>query len=151
MRKLRIGQLAKAAQVHVQTVRYYERRGLLPDPVRQASGYRLYSQEDVKQLRFIKRAQELGFSLREIKDLLTLRVDSSAVCSDVQRRATVKVQDIEQRIAALQQIKRALIELMSHCAADTVSQECIFLEILDSDDELFTNHAKENHEHATIQ
>ena len=137
MNQLTIGKLANAAQVNVQTVRYYERQGLLPEPTRRESGYRQYSQDDVKQLRFIKRAQELGFSLREIKELLALRVDSDTVCKDVWGRAAAKAQDIEQKIASLQEIKQALEELMSHCNTEVATRECIFLEILDSEDELF--------------
>jgi Hg(II)-responsive transcriptional regulator len=139
MTTLKIGQLARVANVNIDTIRYYERQGLLPEPIRQDSGYRQYSQDDVKQLRFIKRAQKLGFSLREIKELLALRVDSDTVCQDVQRRSTAKVEDIEQKIASLRQIQHALEELMARCTAEESADACVFLQILDSEEALFDN------------
>lgn len=108
METVTIGQLARRAQVHVETVRYYERRGLLPQPIRQWSGYRQYSQDDVTRLRFIKHAQRLGFSLKEIAELLSLRVDPDTSCRDVKHRAEAKLADIEEKIRTLEQIKNAL-------------------------------------------
>ncbi len=101
MKPLTTGQLAKQAQVNVETIRYYERRGLLPEPPRRWSGYREYSQADVAHLRFIKRAKELGFSLSEISELLSLRVDPDTTCDDVQQRTEIKIADIEAKIQTL--------------------------------------------------
>ena len=115
MRGLTIGQLAKRAQVNVETVRYYERR-LVPAPPRRESGYRQYSEDVTARIRFIKRAQELGFSLREISELLTLRTDSDNTCADVKRRAEAKVADIEARMRELQRVRDALTGLIAACA-----------------------------------
>jgi MerR family mercuric resistance operon transcriptional regulator len=83
MEILTIGQLAKQAGVNIETIRYYERQGLLPEPPRRASGYRQYSAEFVKRIQFIKRAQTLGFSLKEIAELLDLRIESDTACDQV--------------------------------------------------------------------
>lgn len=85
--RLTIGGLAKNGAVNVETIRYYERQGLLPEPPRSSSGYRVFSMESVARIRFIKRAQGLGFSLNEIKELLSLRVDPNSTTADVRRRA----------------------------------------------------------------
>src|SRR5215467_5078830 len=96
-----IGELAKSAGVNVETVRYYERRGLLPKPPRGASGYRLFPPEALRRLQFIRRAQELGFSLDEICELLALRMSPKARCAAVKARAEAKIADIESRISTL--------------------------------------------------
>ena len=83
METLTIGQLARQAEVNVETLRYYERRGLIPEPPRKESGYRQYPPDDLARIRFIKHAKELGFTLKEILDLLTLRVDPETSCDDV--------------------------------------------------------------------
>ena len=84
---MRIGAVAPRADVNIQTVRYYERRGLLPKPPRTESNYRLYSEDSVRRVRFVKRAQELGFSLKEIKELLALRINSRGTRAQVRERA----------------------------------------------------------------
>ena len=101
MKALTIGHLAKEAGVNLETVRYYERRGLLPRPPRSPSGYRLFPAESRKRLRFIRRAQELGFSLREIRELLSLRLAHSTDGAAVRRRAEAKLADIEAKLANL--------------------------------------------------
>src|SRR6266849_851913 len=93
-----IGRLAKAVGVNVQTVRYYERRRLLSSTARTPSGYRVYGVEEVRRLRFIKNAQALGFTLHEIADLLSLRVNSAARCGDVQRRAQAKLAQVATKV-----------------------------------------------------
>ncbi|RMH60207.1 MAG: heavy metal-responsive transcriptional regulator, partial [Bacteroidetes bacterium] len=98
---MKIGDVAKRAGVNVQTIRFYERKGLMEAPPRTASGYRQYTGEAVRRIRFIKHAQELGFSLREIHELLSLRVDPHTTCADIQQYALEKVEDIERRIASL--------------------------------------------------
>lgn len=132
MKTLTIGQLAKQAQVNVETVRYYERRGLIPEPHRRESGYREYSQEAVACLQFIKRAKEMGFSLKEISDLLSLRVGPDATCGDVKRRAERKLADIEEKLQALQRMKKALTKLAAACRGRGPTSECPILEVLES-------------------
>lgn len=129
---LSAGKLAKAAMVNVETLRYYERRGLLPEPPRKASGYRVYPQSSVERLRFIKGAQALGFTLKEIQDLLDLRVDEQAHHTDVRQRAQEKVADIEHKIQALEAMKIALQELIEQCHGDGPMAECPILEALPS-------------------
>jgi MerR family copper efflux transcriptional regulator len=131
MRTLTIGRLAKEAGVNLETVRYYERRGLLPRPPRSESGYRLFPDESAGRLRFIRRAQELGFSLSEIRELLSLRVSRTAKRTDVRRRAEAKIADIEARIRSLHSMKRALHKLTRVCAGCGPIAECPILESLD--------------------
>lgn len=131
METLTIGQLAKNAGVNVETIRYYERRGLIPEPPRRESGYRHYGPDFVVRIQFIKRAQELGFSLNEIAELLALRVDSNTVCSDVKQRAEVKIADIEAKIQTLQQMKQALVTLVAVCNENGTTGECPILETLE--------------------
>jgi MerR family mercuric resistance operon transcriptional regulator len=116
--------------VHVETVRYYERRGLVPAPPRRQSGYRQYSEDVVARIQFIKRAQDLGFSLNEITELLSLRVDSHDACADVQKRAEAKIADVERRMRDLQQIKLALSDLVIACGERGPTGECPILEAL---------------------
>lgn len=110
-----IGELANRAGVNVQTVRYYERRGLLPDPRRRGTGYRAYTEGTLHRLRFIKRAQELGFTLAEIESLLGLRLRGSTTAAHVKARAEEKVAEIEKKIADLARIRDALKHLSGQC------------------------------------
>ena len=126
-----IGQLAERAGVNVGTIRYYERRGLLPEPPRSESGYRLYSQDIVARIQFIRRAKELGFSLREIGELLSLRVDPETTCGDVKGRAEAKIADIEEKIRALRRMKKALTQLTAACNGHGPTSECPILEALE--------------------
>jgi Hg(II)-responsive transcriptional regulator len=128
---LRTGEVAAQAGVNVQTLRYYERRGLLKEPERRQSGYREYPPDAVQLIRFIKRAQEIGFTLTEIEDLLRLRSDQRASCSDVRAAAQEKIDDIEQKIRSLRAMKRALGVLVSSCTSDGSTRECPILEALD--------------------
>ena len=128
---LRTGQLAAQAGVNVQTLRYYERRGLLEAPQRRASGYREYSPDAVRLIRFIKRAQELGFTLAEVEDLLRLRSSEDAACSEVRSAAEAKIGDIDHKIRQLRAMKRALGALVDSCAADGSPRHCPILEALD--------------------
>src|SRR5947208_5062987 len=98
MKPLTIGQLAPQGGVGIETVRFYERQGLLEEPARKESGYRQYTEDVVARLRFIRRAKELGFSLKEIAELIALRLDASTTCADVRERAQTKLADIEARI-----------------------------------------------------
>ncbi len=135
MPALTIGQLAKKARVHVETVRYYERRGLIPEPPRRWSGYRQYSQDDLARLQFIKRAQELGFALKEIAELLALRVDTATSCGDVKERAEVKIADVEAKIQALERMKKALKKLVASCSGRGPTNACPILEALETREE----------------
>lgn len=125
-----IGNLAKQSGVGVQTVRFYERKGLLPKPARRASGYREYEPEDAVRIRFIKRAQDLGFTLKEIHELLKLNGSSGkrgsmASCSDVKKKADDKLAEVEAKIKDLQRMKKTLRELSDACAeGDKAVSQC---------------------------
>jgi MerR family mercuric resistance operon transcriptional regulator len=112
---MKIGDIAGEAGVTVQTVRYYERRGLLPEPDRRPSGYREYAPEIVDRLHFIKRTQELGFTLSEIRELLELRLDPHTPAAAVKARAEAKIADIDHKLHDLQRIKHALVHLAGRC------------------------------------
>ena len=135
MTTLKIGQLAKAANVNIDTVRYYERRGLIPEPPRKESGYREYTQNYIARIRFVKRAQDLGFSLNEISELMDLRVDSQTVCSDVKKRTEAKVIDIEEKIQSLVRMKQTLTNLLEHCKSQEPTGECPILAMLDAEED----------------
>ena len=113
---LTTGEVAAKAGVNIQTLRYYERRGLLAEPERRPSGYREYSPDAVRLIRFIKRAQELGFTLAEVEDLLRLRNDQQIACSEVKSAAEAKIHDIDEKIRRLRAMKRALGTLTQSCA-----------------------------------
>ena len=130
MTGLTTSKLAKAAGVNVETLRYYERRGLLPEPPRRDSGYRMYPPENVERLRFIKGAQELGFTLDEISQLLTLRVDEEATAGDIRRQSQEKVAQIDAKIAALQHMRDALTNLIGQCHGEGPTSDCPILDAL---------------------
>ncbi|HKY36584.1 MAG TPA: MerR family transcriptional regulator [Polyangiaceae bacterium] len=131
---LKTGQVAAQAGVNVQTLRYYERRGLLREPKRRRSGYREYTADAVQIIRFIKRAQELGFTLTEIEELLRLRIDQHSACSEVRGAAEAKITDIEHRIDQLAAMSRALTLLVASCAVEGSPRQCPILEALDEDE-----------------
>src|SRR6266446_5390176 len=106
MEGLTTARLAHEGGVNVETIRYYERHGLLPTPPRTHSGYRIFSEDAVKRLRFIKHAQDLGFSLKEIKELLALRVKLGSSCADVRRKAETKIVDVDEKIQRYRRLKR---------------------------------------------
>ena len=132
MSTLSIGQLAKAAQVNLETIRYYERRGLLPEPPRNQSGHRRYPMEALLRTTFIKKAQSLGFSLMEIEELLSLRVTPGSTCGDVKRRVQAKVHEVDQKISELQRIRGALYVLAERCTGAGPVGLCPILEALDT-------------------
>jgi MerR family copper efflux transcriptional regulator len=136
MMSMKIGEVADRGGVNLQTIRYYEREGLLPQPPRLPSGYRVYTQPTVRRVRFIKRAQELGFTLAEIRELLSLRLDHERDRSEVRAIAEAKVADIEQKIRALSSMKEALVRLTEHCSGHGPASECPILESLDSDEDI---------------
>jgi MerR family mercuric resistance operon transcriptional regulator/MerR family gold-responsive transcriptional activator of gol and ges genes len=130
-----IGRLAKAAGVNIQTVRYYERRRLLAPTARTLAGYRVYGEEAVRRLRFIKNAQALGFTLEEIAGLLRLRVDSTARCGDVQRRAEGKLAKVAAKLKDLQAMARVLRQLIQSCQSGQPTDRCPILKSLEQGNE----------------
>jgi MerR family copper efflux transcriptional regulator len=128
------GQTAKAAGVGVETLRFYERKGLLPRPTRRTSGYRVYTPESVARLAFIKRAQRLGFTLKEVKDLLRLRDDPKAGRSDVRSKTAAKIADLDAAIADLQAKRAELVALAAECSGDGPAAACPIVVGLSSDE-----------------
>ena len=135
MEGLTISRLARLGGVNLETIRYYERQGLLAKPPRTASGYRLFPQEASRRLRFIKRAQELGFSLREIRNLLSLRMRPGTGRAEIRARAHAKIADVDQKIRTLSAIKQALRTLTDRCDGCGPIGECPILESLDHEGE----------------
>ncbi len=133
MHGLTIGQLAKESNVHVETIRYYERRGLISKPPRSVSNYRMYSSENLRRLKFIKHAQGLGFSLKEIKEILSLRAIPRARCADVQKYTTRKIEELQERIHSLTRMRRSLEKLLRECSGDLPATECPILESMESE------------------
>ena len=131
MKSLTIGRLAKEAGVNLETVRFYERRGLLPRPPRSASGYRLFPAEAARRLRFIRRAQELGFSLKEVGELLSLRVSRRTTSAAIRARAEAKIADIQRKISSLESMKKTLQKLTKVCDGCASLAECPILDSLD--------------------
>ncbi len=134
MKNLTVGKLAKAAGVNSETVRFYERVGILPPPEKSASGYRVYTEQSVKRLQFVCRAKALGFSLEEIKGLLALYQKPDTDCEVICEQAQLKCKDIEQRIADLTRIKDALKKLEKDCPGGNKSlDECTITQCLNSE------------------
>lgn len=131
---LTIGKLANAAGVGVETIRFYEREGLLPKPPRKRSGYRQYPPDTVGRVMFIRRAKELGFTLKEITELLDLRVDPDKSCADVRALAKSKILDVEEKMADLARIKGALEKLARACRGKGPTSECPILDAIEKED-----------------
>ncbi len=131
--EMRIGQVAAQAGVNVQTLRYYERRGLLEEPRRRSSGYRTYKPDAVRLVRFIKKAQDLGFTLREVHELLRLRQSRPRRRTQVRSMAEVKIRDIDEKTRRLRAIRKALSVLIDSCACRSGALECPILEALDDE------------------
>ncbi len=127
---LRTGEVARRAGVHVETLRFYERKGILPEPPRRKSGYREYPPETVELVRFVKRAQQLGFSLREIRELLSLREVPEGARARVQSLVEEKLREIEHKIRHLEAMHRALRELLHACRCTGRSARCPIIESL---------------------
>ncbi len=136
MDTLSIGQVARRAGVGVETVRFYEREGLLEEPPRRASGYRQYSEQVVTRLHFIKRAQKLGFSLKEISELLLLRVDAQTSCDEVRQRTEAKIAEVERKLVELQRMRQALLQVHSLCSGQGPTGRCPMLDALDQQETL---------------
>ena len=126
-------ELARQAGVNIETLRFYEKKGLLPPPPRRSTGYRAYPEESVRLLRFIKRAQELGFTLAEIRELLTLRVHPGTTSADVRARADSKLADVREKIRDLKAIERALGKLTACCSGEGPLSDCPILHHLETE------------------
>lgn len=133
MKELTIGQVAKVGDVNIETIRYYERQGLIPPPPRRESGYRQYPEDTVNRVRFIKRAQELGFSLKEVAELLSLRVGPNTTCGDVKKMADGKIAEIEGKIQSLEKMRDSLTRLVETCEENRQAEECQILWAFGSD------------------
>lgn len=131
-----IGELAKRAGVNIQTVRFYEREGVLKALGRRESGYRLYNGESLKKLRFIRQAKELGFSLKEINDLLSLKIKSVPRCDKVRGKAQSKLNEIQAKITHLKQLEKTLKSLISDCTDRVLSDCCPILQKMEFSDEV---------------
>ncbi len=129
-----IGKVARLAGVGVETIRFYERRGLIRQPPKPAlGGFRAYPDETVHRIRFIRQAQELGFSLREIDDLLSLRADPSSDAGDVRERARAKLTDVNRKIVELERIRSALEALIAACPGGGALRACSIMDALEGD------------------
>ncbi len=133
MAALKVGQIAKGAGVSVETVRFYEREGLLGQPARRPSGYRQYSEEVVRKIRFIKRAQTLGFTLKGISGLLALKLNPRRSARGVKQAAESLTAEITERIATLERIREVLNELTRACSGQGGTSECSILDALDQE------------------
>lgn len=131
MPEFTIGEVANRVGVNIETLRYYERRGLVPPPPRSHSNYRLYPSDTVRLVRFVKRAQDLGFTLNEIKELLAFRNGSEATCGDVREQALAKIGNIDDKVRALQAMRGALAELVEQCPGRGPVGGCPILESLE--------------------
>jgi len=130
---MKIGELAKRAEVPIDTVRYYEREGLIPPPVRRASGYRDYLEADVDRLRFMRRAKALGFTLHEIRDLLSLTAMVGDDMAELNTQTHAKLRDVEARIESLTRIRDALQGLVNACPGHGSLDRCPILAALSSE------------------
>ncbi len=132
---MRIGQVAKRAGVNVETIRFYERKGLITQPPYNTGGYRQYPHEAIARIRFIKRAKELGFSLTEIAELLSLQANPKATCADVKQRAESKISTIHERLKDLQKMKRSLEMLASSCKGSGPLVDCPIIDCFETHQE----------------
>jgi MerR family copper efflux transcriptional regulator len=130
MADVTIGRLAEQSGVGVETIRFYERKGLIAQPRRPVSGYRKYDDQTADRVRFIQQAQELGFTLSEIKQLLSLRVDPRTSCTDVRAKAEEKIVDIDGKLATLRRMRGALIQITKTCSGDGPTSDCPILDYM---------------------
>lgn len=122
-----IGELAKRSGVHLETIRFYEKKNLLAPARRTASGYRQYDEESMRRLAFIRQAQELGFTLSEIGELLDLRADSPKTCDLVLKRSREKLREVRRKIESLERMEKTLKQLVERCEKRTPTQGCPIL------------------------
>lgn len=124
MTGMKIGAVAKRSNIGIETIRYYEREGLLLEPERRPSGYRQYDESTVERLAYIRQAKELGFTLGEIRELLELSFVAHSECGHIRQRAEAKIADIEKRIRNLHHMKRSLGKIVEHCRAKNTAKDC---------------------------
>ena len=134
MSGFRIGEVARQTGVSVEAIRYYENQALIPRAPRSEAGYRVYGAETIRRVRFIQRAKELGFSLRDIHSLLTLRKEPEAACADVKVHALKKVAEVEEKIDSLSRIRDALVRLVDKCNTEAPLSECPILDALEEEE-----------------
>ena len=132
MNPMTIGQVAKQAGLSVETIRFYERKQLIEKPERKESGYRQFAESDIKRLLFIQQAKTLGFSLMEIKELLSIKEDPDTGSREVKNLAQSKLNDIEEKIEMLQRMKLTLKTLVDSCPGEESKRNCPILEALDA-------------------
>jgi Hg(II)-responsive transcriptional regulator len=130
---MRTGQIANRAGVNVQTLRYYERRGLLQAPARRDSGYREYPSDAIRIVRFVKRAQELGFTLSEVEILLGLAAGGPESCDAVQELTAEKIAELDAKIASLDSMKKSLQALLDTCSRPRDQRECPLIQSIEND------------------
>jgi MerR family mercuric resistance operon transcriptional regulator len=121
--------LARATGCNLETIRYYEKIGIMPDPPRSTKGYRSYDNAHVKRLKFVMRSRDLGFSIEEVRGLLGLVDDRSRTCADVQLIAEDHLTDVQAKIADLQRIERVLSDTVARCTGDA-APECAVIDAL---------------------
>lgn len=124
MTAMKIGEVAKRSDIGIETIRYYEREGLLLEPERRPSGYRQYDESTVERLEYIRRAKELGFTLAEIRELLELSFNAQAGCDHIRQRSEAKIADIEEKVRSLQQMKRSLGKIVERCRKKNSVEDC---------------------------
>lgn len=124
MKSMKIGEIAKRSGIGIETIRYYEREGLLQEPERRPSGYRQYDESIIERLEYIMRAKELGFTLAEVRELLELSFSTHSHCDHIRQRADAKITDIEAKIRRLQQMKRSLGKIVQRCQAENSPETC---------------------------
>ncbi len=127
--KMTIGKLAEMVDINLETIRFYQREGILKEPAKRANGYRYYSEDHALRLTFIKRAKDLGFTLKEIKELFEMNTKSRATCGFVKTRAEEKINEIDQKIDDLKRIKSSLQDLTRAC--DSGSAEMKLYRVMD--------------------
>jgi len=132
---LSIGQVAKRTGVTVETVRFYEKQSLIGVPQRSDTGYRQYPEETVKRVRFIQNAKEVGFTLKDIAELLALRQEPGTSCSDIKLHATQKIEEVDRKIQDLNRIRNALARMIVTCSGNGAASQCPILEALELDEE----------------
>ena len=129
VRSIRRGDLARATGCNLETIRYYEKIGIMPDPPRSAKGYRSYDEAHVKRLKFVMRSRDLGFSLEEVRGLLGLVDDKSRTCAEIQSIAEDHLTDVQAKVADLQRIERVLSDTVARCTGDA-APECAVIDAL---------------------
>lgn len=136
MKTMTIGHAARQAKVGVETIRFYERKGLIDQPLKpRDTGFRVYPDETVQRIRFIRQAQVIGFSLQEIAELLALKADPSADCADVRERAMLKLDEVNRKIVRLEAIGGALTDLIGACPGQGALRTCSIMDALVTDTE----------------